>query len=312
MSKKGKGDFQNRAAKKFADVGKIDLLSESEIYNLLNDELDTILLQITENRAHRGKFPVYAGNMFANISSAKYIEKYARVNADELEAEEKESLKLLIAQGFKDSVMNRFQAQSLENQDRNDFLRNAFAKLASGKLRAAKKLKLDGEKTKELIIQVYLEPKYGIKQVCRLFDASEVSDKKKLRIFSKLYGKRTAEAMGATLCVDTHGSGFVGLIFNTIMKSNKKKRLKYLRHYAETFKKLKRFNFLLKGDFFVKNKRIIKKLIKEDHGYKKAFDFKFGTKSSDKKRDKGEKDTSVVESSKMYMGKFSSDLIKNL
>ncbi len=294
MSKKGPG-FSNKAARKFDEPNKVDLYSEDEIYEVLNEEVEMILEQLTANRERRGKYPKYAMNMFANISSAKYFYEYVDENRKDLTKEEIISMKSLISQAFKDSVSMKYQNQVLENADRNDYLRNTFYLMAKKSFKIARKLDLGKDKTKELIIQAYIEPKYAIKQVAKLFDASTLSDKKKMKLLRELYETkaRFIDAVGATLTVDFNSSDFVHMVYDFVMKSSKDKRKKYIEAYAINFKKIKKSSFMLKGDFLEKNHKLIKKLIRKDRGYKKAFEINVVKGKKPDKKDKKPKISQV-------------------
>ena len=76
MSKKGSDGFQNRAAMKFKQPDKIDLMTQQDIFKIFDDEIDTILDQVTANREHRGKYPTYVANAFANLSTALWFKEY--------------------------------------------------------------------------------------------------------------------------------------------------------------------------------------------------------------------------------------------
>lgn len=294
MAKKGNG-FSNKAARKFDEPNKVDLYSEDEIYEVLNEDVDVILDQLTANREHRGRFPKYTGNMFANISTAKYFYEYVKENWGDLTKEEKLSMKSLISQAFKDSVSMKYQNQAMENGDRNEYLRETFYAMSKKAYKVAKKLGLEKDKTKELIIQAYIEPKYAIKQVAKLFDMSTLSDKKKMKLLKEIYGgkERFVDAVGASLTVDFNSSDFVHMVYGFVMKLKKDKRKKFIEAYAINFKKIKKSSFVLKGDFLEKNARIIKRLIRKDRGYKKAFDIGVNKVAKNGKKDKKQKKSSV-------------------
>lgn len=296
MPKKGNG-FSNKAARKFDEPNKVDLYSESEIYEVLNEDVDEILSQLTANRERRGRFPKYTSNMFANISTAKYFYEYVKENWKDLSDDEKLSMKSLISQAFKDSVSMKYQNQAMENGDRNDYLRETFYAMSKKAYKVAKKLGLEKDKTKDLIIQAYIEPKYAIKQVAKLFDMSTLSDKKKMKLLKNIYGgkERFVDAVGASLTVDFNSSDFVHMVYGFVMKLKKDKRKKFIEAYAINFKKIKKSSFVLKGDFLEKNAKVIKRLIRKDRGYKKAFDIGASKASKNGKKDKKEKKKGSVE-----------------
>ena len=272
--KKDKNSFQNRAAKKFNDAAKADLMSEEEVYDVLEKDIDIIIDQVAKNQAQQGKYPRYVTNIFANISSAKFFYEYVVAFRSDFTKETREALKNIISSAFKDSIMNKYQFQVLENDDRNNYLRDTFKMLATKDFKIAKRLELETDKTKELIIQAYMEPKYSAKQVAKLFDKSNISDKKKMKILRKLYkGERFVDVIGAALTVDFTASDFVHMAYEFIMDKKKKKRSKYLEAYAINFKKVKKAATSLVNTTFVENnKKVIKKLIRKDRGYKKAFE----------------------------------------
>ena len=50
---KNKGNFANRAAKKFSDISKVDVIPQSEIFGIFRSELKIMLDQVTAAREHR-------------------------------------------------------------------------------------------------------------------------------------------------------------------------------------------------------------------------------------------------------------------
>lgn len=318
MSKKNKnGGFNNRAARRFNDPNKIDRMSEQEIYEILLEDVETILGQITAHRNHdRGaKYPTYVNNIFANLSSAKFFYEYALDNTElkkkgkvktALSAEQVLSMKQLLADAFRYSSSNKdaFRGQMQEYKDRLEYLSLAFIRYDPVIYKMTKKLEYDSkEARRELCIQIYQDPIYAAKSVGRLFNASRLSDKKKLKLVRKMYNvdpldnirfeesenevkstyegkKRFQMLVGATFCVPKNNSDFFDMLFTYVDHLKKRKRAKYIRAYAEAYKTEKSHNKRLEGDFYKKNKDIIKELVGTkkkkylngiDVGYKKAF-----------------------------------------
>lgn len=288
MSKKGKGGdggFQNRAARKFKENNKVSLMSQQEIFEIMDEDLHTILEQITDSRTHKpgAKYPTYTGNMFANLSVPLYllwfirnnvkVTKKGKLKTDELSEDEIESMKQLLADAFKRSSSNQYQNQVQEFADRNKMLLQAFALLDPKRLKIAKKLKLDKHQTRTLLIQTYGEPKYNMRFVHKIFNASAVPEKKKLKIMKKLYGDRFYEAVGAAMTVSFANSDMLAQLFEFIKGLKKKKRTLVLMAYAEAYK-LNGTSYHQLTDKWAdskKNRKIIRKLRMLDIGYKKAF-----------------------------------------
>lgn len=317
MSKKNKnGGFNNRAARRFNDPSKIDRMSEKEIYDILMEDIETILAQITAHRNHdRGaKYPTYVNNIFANLSSAKFFYEFALDNTENkkknkvkttLNAEQVLSMKQLLADAYRYSSSNKdaFRGQMQEYKDRLEYISLAFIRYDPVVYEMTKKLKLEKkEGRRELCIQIYQDPIYAAKSVGRLYNASELTDKKKLKLVRAMYDinpldhikvdgdsdvkseysgkKRFQTLVGATFCVPKNNSDFFDMLFTYVDKLPKRKRAKYIRAYAEAFKIEKSHNKRLEGEFYDKNKPIIKELIGTkkkkylngiDVGYKKAF-----------------------------------------
>ena len=57
MSKKNNGNFNNKAAKRFKQPDRIDTMEQEDIFEILDEDIGTILGQITANRDHYAPFP---------------------------------------------------------------------------------------------------------------------------------------------------------------------------------------------------------------------------------------------------------------
>lgn len=290
MSKNKNGQFQNLAAKKFAAIEKVELYSEDEIYRILSTDLLTILKQISEAKK-TGKYPDYAVNMFANVSAAKYLYEYVELWEKQIRKKGDSKLmtmadvraaRKLVSDAY--TKRDKFRDQYQDEKLRNELLLNTYAKLDPDGVKHAKKLKLGSKKLeKELALRISIPPVYSIDRVCRIFDMSAVSTKKKKKILKKLARtkERFVEIIGAALTIDKPVTDFVEMAYRIVIpekeegkKLNKKRykrRIVLLRAYATAFKKRKRFNIRLTDGFYKANKKIIKKLIAEDLGFKKAF-----------------------------------------
>lgn len=297
MSKKNKGggDFQNRAARKFKDSNRIDLIGQEEIFEILEEDFGTILKQIDEAKRHvpGAKYPTYTGNMFANLSVPLYIYCYVRDNVKvkngklktSLEKYEIEAIRQLLADAYKKSMSHQYDKQAQDMDDRNRLILKAFAHISPKLKKAAKKLKLNKHMTRVVMIQVYGDPKYNMKQLHKQFNNSTVSDKKKMKILKKLYGSRFEAALGAALTVNVAGSDILATIFDYVKNMPKKKRGRVIRWYAEAYKLNGTTYHQFTKDFAKKNKKIVRELKLIDIGYKKAFKYlqSEGTRNKDKK-----------------------------
>lgn len=305
MSKnKGGSGFDNRAARRFAKIDKVDLMSQQEIFEIMDEDISTILGQYTAAREHKGKFPQYMSNAFANLSTALwvklYVEEHVKVKRKkngkckiktDLSEDELESLRTMIADAFKKSVLSTYQQQAQELTDRNKLLSKAFIilypevydmtavlsvkvkkRLLDDKVKKRKRA-LSKAQRRELTIQIYGDPITNMRSIRKLFDNSPVSDKKKLKLLKKMYGDRFAAAVGAAMTVDNNNSDFIAMLYEHLMDSKKKKRADYVLAYAIAYKKNKTHNFRLEGgDFYKRNKKLMKELEKRwDIGFKKAF-----------------------------------------
>lgn len=286
---KGKGPkFTNRAARKFAEMNKVDTLSQEEVYKILGEDIKTMLDQVTAFRQHKpGAVPPnYIGNAFANISTSlffyEFVKEHVKIKIKkgklkkfkhDFDKDELESLRSIIADAYKKSVSNVYVNQVQEHNDRNKLLTKTFAMLDPKTFLRTRKLKgLTKAQCRELAVQVYGDPIYNFRFIHKMFNlVTEVSDKKKIRILKELYGKRFVRAMGAAMTVENNQSDILGAIFNFIDRKKKMKRAKYLRAYAEAYKRTKTHYFQINQDFYDRNKPIIKELKVVDLGYKKAF-----------------------------------------
>ena len=307
-NKRNGGDgFNNRAARKFREMNRVDLISQSEIFEILDDDMETILKQVTNAREHinGAKYPKYVANMFANLSTPLYFWRYVKDHVKtkkgkwktDLEESDIESLKTLLAEAYKKSVTGAYSNQGMEWADRNRLILKAFERLTSPKKRKlAESLGLDKHQTRTLLIQVYGDPKHNMKYVHKLFNASQKSDKKKFKVFFKLYGKRRfVDAVGAALTVNSADSDFLAMVFEFFRDLSLKKRAPYLMAYAEAFKLNGSTYHQFTDQFAKENKKLIRELKMLDIGYKKAFknlrQENGGKKKGEgKKKDKDQKD----------------------
>lgn len=291
---KGKGDqnYQNRAAKRFKQMDMVPTMSQQEIFEILEEDFDTIVDQVNE----KGKFPNYILNGFANLSTTLWFYLYVTENVritkkgkmkTDLTEGQIHALKEILSRAFKKSATQFYDKQSQEFVERNKLLSEAFMYLdypgykLTGKLNTREN-KLKRSKRRELCIQVYGNPVHNMKFIFHIFDSSSVSDKKKMKIFKKMYGDRFTTAVGAALCVNNTKSDFLSMVYDFVMKGcvkrkwGKRKKMKarkpFIEAYAKAYKWNQTFYFKLKeGDFYKKNKKMIKKLIDSDIGYQKAF-----------------------------------------
>lgn len=306
---KNNNNFQNPAAKKFGNIEVVDQFPEEEIYRILIDELPVILRQINSAKSG-GKYPEYAVNMFANVSSAKFVLEFVQRwdkqirktgDSDMMDISDVKALRQLIAEGYirRDKFMN----QKLDEKERNKYLLKAYALLDPVGVKIAKKLKLKKKATIEVALLVRKPAKYSVDRLGKLFDTSTVSNKKKLKVLKKLTKtkKKFADYIGSALTINRAITDFVGMAYDVVMprsetkkgrltKKMRKRRAPYLRAYATTFKKRKQFNTILTDDFYKLNKKLIKELIEEDAGFRKAFKILKSKKTVvTTKKDKGSK-----------------------
>lgn len=290
MSKNKNNNFQNYAAKRFAQIEKIDQYAENDIFDILSKELPIILRQITSAKSG-AQYPEYAVNMFANISAAKFVYQYVQTwdkqirktgDSDLMDITDVKALRDLVSEAF--IRRDKFVNQKMEEKDRNKLLLKTYAMLDPVGVKRAKKLKLSKKLTIELALRIRKPAKFTIDRVGKLFDMSTVSDKKKLKVLKKLTrtDKKFADYIGAALTISKSVTDFVGMAYDVVMpkketkkgkmtKKIMKRRMPYLRAYATAFKKRRMYNTILTDNFYKQNKKLIKKLIDEDLGFKKAF-----------------------------------------
>lgn len=288
MSKKNRGGdgFSNQAARMFKRVEKVDLLSQEEIFRVLDDEMQLILDQVSAHRNHeRGaQFPDYILNGFANLSTVLYFKKFVKKHVKvkhkkhkivtDLTEDSIQSLRQLLADAYKKSATNFYSQQTIEFTDRNEMLSRTFVMLDPKNYALTKKLKLKKSQRRDLCIQVFGDPVYNMRYIHKTFNESALSDKKKLKLLRKMYGKkRFVTAIGAAMTIDNNNSDMLANLIGYVTGMKKKRRrAPYLMAYAIAFKKNKTYNFrLADGDFYRRNKPLIKELKKVDIGFKKAF-----------------------------------------
>ena len=281
---KGKSKFANLAARKFNDVSKVDTMSQRDIYEILNKDIKTILQQFTDYRNHvqGASYPTYVANAFANISTALFFNEYVDDNIKvtkkgkiktDLDKEEVESLRQILAEAYKKSQTNFYSNQAQEYPERNRLLAKTFKKLSPDVWRLTKKLKgLSKSQRRDLVIQVYGDPVYNMKFVHKIINQSTTSEKKKLKIMQKMYGKkRFVKAVGAAMTVEGNSSDCLAMLYGHIASKKKRKRAPFILAYSEAYKKNKSRYFRIDSDFYDANKDIIKELVRLDLGFKKAF-----------------------------------------
>ena len=304
MSKKGNdANFNTRACRKFKDNQKIDLISQEEIFDILEEDTSTILQQITNFRNHVGgaKYPTYTGQMFANLSVPYFYYRFVKSHVKkssgkkgklktDLSDDEIESLKTMLSDAYKRSAANQFANQPQEYGERNKLLAKTFEILDPEHKKIAKKLKLSKSETRDLLIQVYGDPVRNMRYVHKLFNDSALSDKKKLKIMKKLYGDRFEAAVGAAMTVENNNSDCLAMLYEYMMSLKLKKRAQIVRAYADAYKERKAHYFRINAEFKYKNRKLIRELKRLDIGYKKAFKNLKGDSPKKKKKEKKEKD----------------------
>ena len=291
MSKKGNDGFTNRAAMKFKQPDKVDLMEQSEIFKIFDDEIDVILDQITANREHRGKYPTYVSNAFANLSTALWFKEYVKSHCKiskkgklktDLSEDQVESLRNILADAYKKSATNQYAQQTQEFEERNRMLSKTLIILYWDVYQLARKLKVEEHYTRDLAIQIYGDPVNNMRFIHKTFNRSVKSDKKKIKLLKKMYNayppvkdsdiSRFNQAVGAAMTVDSNNSDMIAALYTYMMKLKKKKRAPIIMGYARAYKKNKSSNFRLTGgDFYKKNKPMIRELKDIDIGFKKAF-----------------------------------------
>ena len=303
-NKGGGGDnYQNRAAKRFKQLDTIGTMSQQEIFEILEEDFETIVDQVNE----KGKFPNYILNAFANLSTALWFYEYIMDNVKvtkkgkvktELSDDTIHALKEILSRAYKKSATNFYEKQSQEFIERNKLLAEAFCHLdpklykLTGKLNTSEN-KIKKTKRRDLAIQVYGNPIHNMKFIYHTFDQSSISDRKKMRIFKKMYGDRFENAVGSALTMTNTKSDFLSMVYEYVMhgcfkkkwKRNKKlkARAPFVYAYAKAYKWNQTNYFKMKdGEFYKKNKPLIKELIDHDIGFKKAFKGLKGKKLDDK------------------------------
>lgn len=323
MGKKNRGDFQNLAAKRFRDIDHVIVMSEEEVYDILQKDMVTILSQVHDyqesqdagsyherkkanNRKGFASYPNYTKNMFANLSAVKFFYEVAQLwdSGDmDLTKAQRNAVKLLFATAYRDTVGKNKMYPAADDVDRCTMICETFRILDKKQYKRALKLtsyltnKQSRTQTKEetrtkkeiaadkrarklkskvaaaeLAINLFQNPKYTARAVAREFDRRSMPEKKKYKLLKKMYGDRFLVACGSFLAVEGSSSDIVGLIRDKVLKMDKKDRTKVLRAYADDYKQFGKRNFLVDSKFYEKNKKIIKKLIGLDIGYKKAFE----------------------------------------
>jgi len=305
MSKnKNNGKFSNRAARRFNDLAKIDTMDQSEIFEILTEDMDIMLDQVTAFRDHKpnSPYPQYIGNAFANLSTplffSEYVDEHVKVKKKgkkvktDLDEAKIESLRAIISDAYKKSATNFYANQLQEFTERNELLSKTFMKLYPEVYRKTKKFDgLSKSQRRDLTIQIYGDPAYNMRFIHKLINQSTLTDKKKLKLLCELYGKkRFVKAVGAAMIVEGNNSDCLAMLFEYMQGLKKKKRAKYLKAYADAYKKAKTKYFRIDKNFYDENKRIIKELGRLDIGYKKAFKDLKGGKSTKKRDDQRNKD----------------------
>lgn len=299
MSKNKNNKFSNRAARRFNDIAKVDTMSQEDIFDILDEDIKTILEQFTAFREHKpgAQYPNYVMNAFANLSTALFFEKYVREHVKvkkkgrklktDLDEAEIESLRMIISDAYKKSKTNFYANQVQEFAPRNTYLSKTFIILYPIVYRMTKKFDgLSKSERRDLTIQIYGKPAYNMRQIHKIINESTISDKKKLKMLRKMYGKkRFIEAVGAAMTVEGNNSDCLAMLYEYMCKLKPKKRAPYLRAYADAYKRVKSKYFRIDKDFYEKNRKIIKELKKLDVGYKKAFKDLKGSGKSNRRRD---------------------------
>ena len=295
-NKGGDANFSNRACRKFKDNQKAHLISQMEVFEILQEDMSTILKQISDNlnRVNGAKYPTYTVQMFSNLSVPLYFSEFIKDHVKpnfkkgkiktDLSDDEIHALKHLLADIYKRSATGVYQAQLMEAEERNKYLAKSFEQLDPKRRKAARKLGLSKKDTRDLLIQTYGDPVRNFRFVCRLFDKSNVSEKEKLNILRKLYKKRFVDAVGAALATEGNKSDCLYMLFQFVDDKKAKKRAPYIRAYAEAFKQTETHYGQINNAFKHKNRKIIRELKEVDIGYKKAFKNLWGEKKENKER----------------------------
>ena len=299
MSKGKANKFGNLAGRRFNDVNKVDTMAQKDIFEILDKDIKTILQQFTDSRNHvqGASYPAYVANAFANISTALYFKRYVddhikitkkgKIKSD-LDKEEIESLRQLLAEAYKKSQTNYYANQTQEYPERNKMLATTFKKLTPKVWKLAKRFKgLSKSQRRDLTVQIYGDPVYNMRFIHKIINFSTISDKQKLKLLKKMYGnKRFIKAVGAAMTVEGNSSDCLAMLYGHMASLKKKKRAPYILAYAEAYKKNKSHYFRIDSDFYADNKDIIKELIRMDLGFKKSVKQLQSTTSGKKDKDK--------------------------
>lgn len=297
MSKKGKGGFANRAARRFADITKVELMPQEEIFDIFKGDLGDMLDQVTAARRGDGPYPTYIANAFANVSSALFLKEFAKANVEKdkskkririitpLSDDELESLRHIVAEAYKKSERREYEAQALDYDLRNEYLGKAFARLCPVQYAMVKELpSLTKSERLSLLVNTYGDPTYTVRRVRVLMDKAggpmgeggvRMTDEEKLEFLKELYGQRFDQFVGASMTVGdsmSSDSDLLLALFKFMDGCKKKRKRRILRYYATAYKRVKGVPFYrMNGEFFGDNEKLVEKLIKEDAGFKKAF-----------------------------------------
>lgn len=289
MGKNNGDGFNNEAARKFRDPNRTRVMSQADVFDVLDSDIKTILEQVTNNRNHKGKFPRYVADIFVNLSAAKfflnYVQEHTHVKKSgkletDLDDDEIESLRTILSDVYKKTASNYYQTQAQDFKDRSNMIAKAFVILNPKLYLLAEKLnkgipeqsKLKDFQLRDLTVQVWGDPASNMKYIRTIFDNSVASPKKKMRIVKKMYGKdRWVSAVGAAMTVNSNNSDFIGMLITYVNDMKMRKRAPFVRAYADAYKKNETANFRINDDFLDDNRKLIKELRKIDVGYRKAF-----------------------------------------
>jgi len=297
MARKNKGGgFTNYGARVFNQdkAKKIQRMAEPEIYDVLHEELGTMIQQLVDFRDPDKKgtpYPNYIKFIFQNLSSAKFIKQYLKANRKKISKEEKKAFRVLIETGYKETYLNS--PNAAEDVDRVRLLMDAYFILYPKRVKRIKN-KLGISKLNACELSLFTqssEPYYNIRNAAKILDKSDLKFKKKLKLLNDLI-KDPYLWYGTFLSVPKK-SDFVSDIFDYMCKSKKKKRYIILGGFATSFKYTGKMNSLMNTASFLDdktNKKLIKSLIKEDIGFKKAFAAYINKKDRDKRKKQKEKE----------------------
>lgn len=246
----------------------------------------------------------------------EHAERKKRGVITDLTGDQVISLKKILSDAYRNYANSRnkdqLKAIIADYTDRLDYLGRAYVQLDPVIFDMSKKLDLGDKKERaEFCVHMANDPQKSTKQIATFFDKSTLSNKKKLELLQDMCKKKPLVGIkcdkpatdedddknndnyrkrkelpkfimlaGATLTMNKNGSDFFDMIFDHIMKQKKKRRIKYLEAYAIAYKTVMYHNKRLEGDFYKKNKKLIKKLVGskkhlfidgKDVGFKKAF-----------------------------------------